>query len=322
MERRRFIARLGLLPALAAAPWLAACAPSGPLAVGIHPWIGYETLPLAREFAWLPAGVELVEGKSMSDTQAALQAGKLDAACLTLDEVLVARAAGVPLTVALVFDVSAGADVVLARPGIRSLGALAGKRIGFEHNALGALVLSRLLEAAGLPAAAVTLLDLPPDRQVAAWRKGEVDAVITYEPIATLLRRDGAERLFDSRLIPDTIFDVLAVRRDRAGGQRAAIKALVASHYRALKHLQTNRQDAIYRIAARQKTTPEEVQLSLGGVVLPSLDANRAYLASHDGRLAGAARTLARLMIERRQLRREDDLAGLFSSEWLPHGAA
>ena len=94
MKRRRFLARFGSLPALAAVPWLAACGPARPLAVGIHPWIGYETLHLAREFGGLPASVELAEGKTQGDSQSALKAGKIGAACLTLDEVLVARAAG------------------------------------------------------------------------------------------------------------------------------------------------------------------------------------------------------------------------------------
>lgn len=37
--------------------WLAACSPAKSLAVAVHPWIGYESLYLARDFGWLPAGV-------------------------------------------------------------------------------------------------------------------------------------------------------------------------------------------------------------------------------------------------------------------------
>ena len=96
----------------------------------------------------------------------------------------------------------------------------------------------------------------------------------------------------------------------------------MAGHFRALGHLQTNRQDAIYRIAARQKISTEEVQLSLAGIVLPSLDANRGYLGGQDLRLPRAAKTLSTLMVERRLLAREDDLAGLFSSAWLPRDVA
>lgn len=318
MNRRTFLAHLATFSSLVAAPWLSGCASSRPLVVGIHPWIGYETLNLAHEFNWLPDGVQLHDGKDQRDSLAALHAGQIDAACLTLDETLQSRAGGVPLTVALVFDVSAGADVVLAGPAIRNLADLAGKRLGLEQNAVGALVLGKLLDAAGLPASALMLVDLPMDRQLAAWQNGEVDAVITYEPTASRLLHKGAHKLFDSRQMPDTIFDVLAVRSDRAKDRRAVLDALVAAHFRGLAHLQTNRQDAIYRIAARQGISPDEVQQALAGVVLPSLAANREYLAARDGRLIRTAKMISTLMLQRGLLKREDTLDGLITSAWLP----
>ena len=319
MNRRTFLAHMASIPALAAAPWLSGCASPRPLEVGIIPWIGYEPLYLAREFNWLPAGVQLHDGKDARDTLTALYAGQIDAACLTLDETLHARAAGMPLTAVLVFDVSAGADVVLARPAIRKLADLAGKRLGVEQNAVGALVLGKLLEAAGLPASALTLIDLPVGQQLAAWQNGELDAVITYEPTATRLLHKGAQRLFDSRQMPDTIFDVLAVHSDRAKNQRAALDALVAAHFRSLAHLQTNRQDAIYRIASHQNVSPNDVRQALAGVMLPSLAANHEYLATHDGRLIRAAKNLSAMMVQQGQLKREDTLDGLISASWLPH---
>ncbi|MFA7267925.1 MAG: ABC transporter substrate-binding protein [Sterolibacterium sp.] len=319
MRRRQFLSGLTSYTALASAAWLTACAPTPPLTVAIYPWIGYETLYLADEFDWLPASVRLQQGRTASDSLAALQAGQVDAACLTLDEVLRVRATGMPLTVALVFDVSAGADIVLARPTIHRLADLAGKRIGFEQNALGALMFNKLLDAAQLPASALTPVDLPPDRQLAAWRNHEVDVVVTYEPFATLLQHEGAQHLFDTRQIPDTVFDVLAVRTDRAKDRQANLRALLVGHFRAIKHLRTNRLDAIYRIAAHQGIKPNEVQQALAGVVLPTLPTNRNYyLASHDARLTRAARTLSALMVQRGLLPREDTLEGLLTPDWLP----
>lgn len=315
LSRRQFIVSLG---ALCLAPLLPACTASRPLTVGIHPWIGYETLFLAREFKWLPATVQLQETKALSDTAVAMLEGKLDAACLTLDEVLRVRAAGIPLCVALVFDVSAGADLVLARPAIRSLAALAGRRIGLEQNALGFLMLGKLLESAGLPLAAIIPVDCPPERQLSAWQNNEVDAIITYEPVATLLQRQGAKRLFDSRQLPDTIFDVLVVRNDRTKGRSTPLKALVKGHFLGLTHLQTNRQDAIYRIAVRENISPAEVQQVLAGVTLPSLAANREYLATHDGRLLKPAKELSAIMVRQGLLQREDSLDELITSAWLP----
>ena len=172
------------------------------MAVGILPWPGYEPLLLAQAFGWLPEGVRLREGQTAGDSVAALQAGELDAATLTLDEALAVRASGIALTIVLVFDSSVGADMVMARPSIRALADIAGRRVAVERGAVGEIVLQKLLEAAGLDEAAVTVLDIAPDRQLDAWRAGEIDVAIGYEPFSSLLGREGARRLFDSRQFP------------------------------------------------------------------------------------------------------------------------
>jgi NitT/TauT family transport system substrate-binding protein len=318
LRRRHCLSLIRSAALLGAAPWLSACLPEQPVTVGIHPWIGYETLYLAREFGWLPEDIRFQEGKTASDSLAALKAGIVDAACLTLDETLRARSYGLPLAVALVFDVSVGADKLLARPELRRLADLAGRRLGFERNAVGALVLDRLLAEAGLAADALTLIDLPVDRQLAAWREGRLDALITYEPTASLVQREGARPLFDSRRMPDAIFDVLAVRLDRAGRRGAALSALLANHFRVLSHLRTHQGDALYRIAGHQGLTPGEARLVLSGVALPSLEANRSYLSTADTRIAQAARTLSALMVRNGLLDQQDALQDLIVPDWLP----
>ena len=189
MNRRDHLHLWSLLPVSMVLPWGSGCSQAQSLRVGIHPWVGYESLELAQQFKWLPEGVELVRMEELTTSAAALQAGKVDAACLTLDEVLRLRAEGTPVTVGLVFDVSAGADALLVRPGIERLAGLSGKRIGIEPGPLGALVLGSALDAAGLKRSAVQVVNLPSDRQLDAWRRNEVDALVCYEPTATLLQR-------------------------------------------------------------------------------------------------------------------------------------
>lgn len=299
-------------------PWWAGCSQAAALKVGIHPWVGYETLELASEFKWLGTGVELVRTADLSASALALRAGQVDAACLTLDEVLHLRSLDVPVTMGLVFDVSAGADALLVRPGIERLADLSGKRVGVESGALGVLMLDGVLKTAGLAASAVQVLELPPERQLTAWRQREVDALVCYEPTATLLQREGARRLFDSRQMPDVILDVLAVRSDRVSGRNAQIRELVSAHFRGLKHLQVSRQDAVYRIAQRQKMTPQEVGQGLAGVYLPTLEANRQYLAPA-GRLQSAAQTVSSLLVSSGLLKRAVDLTDIGNAQWLPH---
>lgn len=317
MPRTRLIAGLVVATAALVLLLIAARSPQKTLTVALHPWVGYEALYLARDLKWLPDTIQLRDVKTLDESLAALKSGQVDAACMTLDEMLRARADGIPLSAALVFDVSAGADAVLARPQIKRLSDLAHKRIAYDRNALGALVFEILLEAAKLSASDVIQVDLPPARQLEAWKRGELDAVITYEPMVTKLLREGAHSLFDSRQMPDTIINVLAVRRDR---QELAplLRTLVATHFRALDHMHISEQDALFRIAAREELSPKEARRMLAGVISPSLAANRAYLGGSDARLLRAARALSGLMAHRGLLPREDDMNELLMPGILP----
>ena len=103
----------------------------------------------------------------------ALVNGRVPAAALTLDELLQVREGGVDARAILVFDASHGADVVMGHPSVTSLAQLRGRRIGVEDTALGALMLARLLESAGLKAVDVVKVPMTADQHVAAYERGE-----------------------------------------------------------------------------------------------------------------------------------------------------
>lgn len=314
---------LRLLPACALMPLLAGCGPAPGLRVAGHVWPGYEPLFLARAEGWLDERkASLLETASASESMQALAAGRADGAALTLDEVLRARAGGVPLSVVLVFDLSAGADMLLARPGIERLADLKGRRIGVEEGAVGALMLVHVLREAGLSAGEVTRVALPIDRHEAAWREGALDALVTFEPVAGRLMQGGARRIFDSRSLPDAIADVLAIRTDALDGGGEAARHLVAAHLRGLAHLASHPQDAAHRMAPRLRLPPERVLAAFRGLVLPDRDNNRRLLAGAAPTLLASARRLSALMASSGLLPAEDALAGLLRPEFLPAGAA
>jgi len=320
-SRRRL---LRSLPALAMAPWLPACksAPTRPLTIASHVWPGYELMFLARREGWLAsADLSFLETASATASLAALASDRADAAALTLDEVLRARDQGIALNIVLVFDVSAGADILLARPEINELSDLAGKRIGVEQTALGALMLEKILIEAGLAKSAITLIPLADDGHLDTWNKEKLDALITHEPTATRLLATGARRLYDSRKIPDTIFDVLAIKPDAAERHPEALTALVAGHFRALRHLRRNPQDAAFRMAARMAIPAEEVLNTYRALELPDLHSNHQLLDGNTGRLLVALRELSQVMEKAGSLAREADLADLVRSDFLPESS-
>lgn len=297
---------------------LSACLRRDPLRLAGHPWPGYEPMFLARSLGYLPDGVELQDSATIRESLALTRQGRVDGVMLTLDELLQLRDQGLPLQIVLVFDVSSGADMLLARPGLRHLAALRGRRVGAEPTVLGELLLTMTLEKAGLAARDITLRHIPHDRHIAAWEAGEVDALITYEPVAGQLLARGAQALLSTRQLPDTVFDVLAVLPERASAQAHALRAGLGAHFKALSYLRQNPWDAAYRVAPRLNISAEALIDSLRGLELPDLVGNRNYLASHNSALLQAARRLSPLMQRAGLLRQPVDLRHLLTSAYLP----
>lgn len=299
---------------------LPACAGREPLLrIAGHDWLGYQPLFLARELGYLDEDrVRLVEMPSASYSLQALSAGNVEGAALTLDEVLSARSDGLDLKAVLVFDVSAGADALIARPGIAALRDLAGKRVGVESTAVGALMLSEVLRAAGLAPSSIRQESLTADQHYNAFTSGRVDAVVTFEPMASRLQQEGARRLFDSKAIPGRIVDVLALRGEAMEASPRALSGLLAGYFRALGFLRQRPEEAARRMAARLELPPDAVRTSLEGLQWPDLAANHQWLAGQPSPLDQSASILERVMRSAHLLARPAGPAGLSEARFLP----
>ncbi|MEW6676370.1 MAG: ABC transporter substrate-binding protein [Pseudomonadota bacterium] len=281
--RRDFLKRLSTLPlALAGVQGLSGCIP-GPsplLRVGTNVWVGYEPLYLARALGhYDPGNIRLVEHTSATNVMRALLDGDLEAAGVTLDEALTLISQGLALKVVLVFNFSAGADALVTRPGIETLADLKGKRIAVESGAVGAVMLSALLEAAHLDLADITRVAITANEQVSSYRSGQVDAVIAFEPHVSQLRREGGRVLFDSRAIPNRIMDVLVVRADALPQHEDNLRDLLNGYLAALFHIHSTPEDA-HKLMARR--LGEDVPGQRAGIHQPDLAENQALLSHMD----------------------------------------
>lgn len=293
-----------------------------PIKVAAHVWLGYEPMFLARNEGWLNTDLaQLVETASATESIQALVDKKVDAAALTLDETLKARAMGVPLTVVMVFNTSVGADMLLAGSNIKTIADIKGKRLGYEASSLGDVMMVNILQKANLAKSDVRLVKMTIEKHQAAWQHKEVDAVITYEPVATQLLAEGMHKLFDTRQIPNTIMDVLVVRNDIVDYSHAsAIRHLISAHFRALGHLKHNPQDAAYRMAEHLKIDAHEVLGAYKGLLLPDVESNYRVLAGGESEppLQASARDLMQLMLKHQLIKRPDNLSLLIDAQYLP----
>jgi NitT/TauT family transport system substrate-binding protein len=278
------------------------------LSIATNRWPGYEPLYLARELDYFDgAGASLVELPSASRVIDAFRNEHVNAAALTLDEALLLAQDEIPVKILLVTDISNGGDAVMARSEIKSLADLAGKRVGVESFALGAYMLSRTLETAGLKHADIRIVPLTVDQHEEAYKSGLVDAVVTFEPVRTKLLAEGAHVLFDSSRIPDEIFDVLVIREDFAARHPEQVAHLQEAWFRALDYLREQPQDAAERMAKRLDITAPQFLESLHGLRIPDHEENMRLLHGANPALIEPANRLVKVMVEGKLLRVELD---------------
>lgn len=301
------------------APALVGCGePEAPLNVGTIIFPGYEFLFLARAKGWLEQSqVRLVELLSSTDTLRALGDGKLEAATLTLDEVMSARAEDVDLRVVAVLDVSAGADALMVDPRIESLAQLKGRRIGVEDSAMGVVMFDAVLAAARLRLEDVVKVPYTAERSVGMLQSRQIDAAVTFEPWVGQLEALGARRLFDSLSIPYRIVDVLAVRADVMQSRPQAVSAMVAAHFRALQWWKQQPGEAARLMAPRLQVDPLTLGQAFRGLDLADLAMNRRFLQPQ-GVIAASAQAIQSLLVQRRVLREAVPVQGLLDARFLP----
>ncbi len=307
-SRRHFLG-LGLAAALLAI--VPACVPSSPpspLRVGTNVWPGFEGFYLARNLGYFEGTpVQMVEFGSSSEVLRAYRNGDLEVAALTLDETLLLTETNPQTQIFLIADISDGGDVILGKPGIASLSGLQGQRVGVEATALGAYVLTRALQTVNLTPEAVQVVPLEVSEHERAFQAGEIDAVVTFDPVRSRLLAEGATPLFDSRQIPGEIVDVIVTDQSTLDSRRVDLADLVTGWFRAIDYLKANPQDAATRVAPRQNITPEQFLESLEGLLIPGIEENQRLLSQQDPALLTGAQQLVEVMLDNQLLNQAVD---------------
>ena len=292
--------------------------PHMPFRIATNPWTGYEPLYLAREMGYFnKTSIKLVEYTSASESMRSFRNGTIDAVALTLDETLQLLATSPDITVVLIIDISHGGDAILARPEIKSIKDLKNKRVGFESTALGAYMLTRALQIAGMKSSDVKTVSIELAEHESSFRNGRVDAVVTFEPIKTRLLAAGARQIFDSSQIPGEVMDVLVVRSAFAKKNPELVREIVESWFKAIEYLRNNQRPAVEVLAKRQKISSEQYLASQRGLRYPDIIENRLMLTGDSPTLLPAAQRLSAFMLKNRLIALAPDIRPILNGSYL-----
>lgn len=256
-----------------------------PLKIGYSDWPGWVAWQVAIDKGWFKeAGVPVTfEWFDYSASMDAFAAGKIDAVTMTNGDALVTGAAGGKSVMVMLTDYSNGNDMIIGKPGVRSIKALKGKKVAVELGFVEHLLLLNGLKKAGMKESDVTLVNAKTNEMPQMLASGDVAAVGAWQPIAgqTMKSVPGAKPIYTSADEPGLIYDVLAVNPGSAKQRRAEWIKVVKVWDRVVKYINDpkTQPDAVKIMAARVGVSPETYLPLLKGTKLLSLDdAKKIYV--------------------------------------------
>lgn len=253
---------------------LIACSVQAPLYIGTNVWFGYEPFYLASELNFFnDKQIVLTEFTSNTEVMRAMQNGVIDLAALTLDEAISLYQHDSSIRIIAVLDYSNGADMILSR--FKSMKELKGKRIAVENTAVGGYMLQRALQYSGMSIADIKVVSDDMGKLNSLFLSGKVDAIVTFEPLASKLTNSGIYKVFDSSQIPQEITDVLITRQSVLDSRHKDVCKVLKWWFDAVNYLKQNPDKAFTLMNKRLRlSSKEDFTRILKTVSFPDAQAN------------------------------------------------
>jgi len=260
-----------------------------PLKIGYSDWPGWVAWEVAIDKGWFKeAGVDVkFDWFDYVASMDAFAAGQLDAVSMTNGDALVTGATGAKSVMILVNDYSNGNDMIIGAPGIASLKALKGKKVGVEIGFVDHLLLLNGLKKNGMSEADVELVNVPTNETPQVLASGGVDAIGAWQPSSgsALELVPGSKPIYTSADEPGLIYDLLCVSPESLSAHRDEWKKVIAVWYRVVDYIKDPKtfDDAVKIMAARVGVPPEQYKKFISGTNILTLAEAKKHFAKGDG---------------------------------------
>ncbi|WP_299557166.1 aliphatic sulfonate ABC transporter substrate-binding protein [uncultured Mycolicibacterium sp.] len=313
-----------LLAAVAAASLaLAGCSVDRQEQSGDKPTIriGYQSFPsgdlIIKHNGWLEEAlpdynIKWTKFDSGADVNTAFVAKELDFGGLGSSPVArgLSEPLNIPYKVAFILDVSGDNEALVARngSGIETVADLKGKRVGTPFASTAHYSLLAALDQAGLTPNDVQLIDLQPQAALAAFERGDVDAVYIWLPTLDEARKNGHD-IITSRELAEAgkpTLDLAVVSEEFAEAHPDVVDVWRQQQARALDLIHDDPQAAAEAIAAENGLTAEEVAGQLEQMVFLTPDevASEKWLGADGkpGNLAANLQSASQFLADQNQI--------------------
>ncbi|MFE4581427.1 taurine ABC transporter substrate-binding protein [Streptomyces chartreusis] len=216
----------------------------------------------------------------------------------------------IPYKVAWILDVAGENESLVARKatGITDVAGLKGKKIATPFASTSHYSLLAALEAAGLAASDVQLIDLQPQPILAAWQRGDIDAAYVWLPTLDELRKTGTQLTSSEEIgaAGKPTLDLAVVSDDLIARDPKAIDAWRKAEAEALRLLKSDPDGAVKAVAAELNISAADAkaQLSQGVFLTPEQVVSADWLGTDDkpGKLLGYVTDTGRFLADQKQI--------------------
>jgi NitT/TauT family transport system substrate-binding protein len=257
---------------------------SGSIKMGIEPWLGYGQWHIAaKQGLFKKAGldnVEIVNFTADADINAALAAGQLQCGNIATHTAMNFIAAGLPLKIVALLDVSKTADAMISDGSVTAIKDLKGKQVAYEEGTTSDILLNYALSQNGMTVADIQKVPMPAADAGSALIAGKVPVAVTYEPYLTLAMQQNpkVKMIYSAGEDPGLISDVFVVREEFLKDKPGQIVALLKAWDMALADYRKDMAGGRAIIARAVGAKPEELATAFEGVVYYSLAENKDEL--------------------------------------------
>jgi NitT/TauT family transport system substrate-binding protein len=260
---------------------------SGPVKMGIEPWLGYGQWHIAAKKDYFKQvgleSVEIINFNTDADINAALAAGQLQCGNIATHTAMNFIAAGLPLKIVALLDVSKTADAMVSDGSVTDIKGLKGKQVAYEEGTTSDILLNYALSQNGMTIADIQKVPMPASDAGSALIAGKVPVAVTYEPYLTLAMQQNpkVKMIYSAGENPGLISDVFVVREEFLKEKPGQIVALLKAWDLALADYRKDTAGGRAIIAQAVGAKPEELATAFEGVVYYSLAENKTELGGN-----------------------------------------
>jgi len=213
--------------------------------------------------------------------------------------------------VAMVDNIGPAEDMVVRKAAnIKTPADFKGKKVATPFGSTSHFRLLGFLELHNLSQSDVTVLDMNPNAEVAAWHRGDIDAVYVWSPAKAQMLADGGEHFPTSQDLDAhgyVIADLIIARTEFLQKYPDAVTGIIKGYGRALDLWKTKPDEAAAIVAKEAGVTPEVAKNNLGEYDFVSLkdQLSPTWLGSpgKPGKFADVLKRTADFLVQQKSIR-------------------